>query len=76
MKTNCLNHILSFTLIVPRYIWIWVDVQHKNKEILNTPVLKDRDMLVAGGKDSNLTKIHGKNLLSAVSCNKETVTRE
>ena len=46
------------------FIWLWVAIEPKNKEILGMSISKERNMFVAERFISNLMKIYGKHPLS------------
>ncbi len=48
----------------PQYIWLWVAIDAKSKEILALSVSKERNMLIAGRFIKGLIKTHGKHPVS------------
>ncbi len=46
------------------YIWLWIVIEPKNKEILALTISKERNMLIAERFLSGVVKIHGKHPLS------------
>ncbi len=61
-----LEFIIDETLIKvgPQYIWLWVAIDAKSKEILALSVSKERNMLIAERFIKGLIKIHGKHPVS------------
>ena len=47
------------------YIWLWVAIEQKNKQILALSISKERNMFVAGGFIAGLAKTHGKHAVSS-----------
>ena len=46
------------------YIWLWVAIEQKNKQILALSISKERNMFVAGRFIAGLAKTHGKHAVS------------
>ena len=49
---------------IEEFIWLWVAIESKNKQILGLSISKERNMFVAERFISRLIKIHGKHNIS------------
>ena len=65
-KRNILEFIVDETIIKvgSEYIWLWITIEPKNKEILALTISKERNMLIAERFLSGVVKIHGKHPVS------------
>lgn len=65
-KRKISEYIIDETLIKvgSEYIWLWVAIEPKNKQILALNISKERNMLIAERFISGLVKIHGKHPVS------------
>ena len=60
------EYIIDETLIKvgSQYIWLWVAIEPRNRQILALNISKERNMLIAERFISGLVRIHGKHLVS------------
>ena len=60
------EYIIDETLIKvgSQYIWLWVAIEPKNRQILALNISKERNMLIAERFISGLVRIHGKHPVS------------
>ena len=65
-KKKILEYIVDETLIKigPEYIWIWVAIEPKNKQILALSISKERNMLIAERFLSTIVRDYGKHPVS------------
>ncbi len=65
-KENILEYIVDETLLKvgSAFVWLWVAIEPKNKEILALNISKERNMLIAERFISGLVQIHGKHPVS------------
>ena len=65
-RKNILEYIVDETLIKvgSEYVWLWVAIEPKNKQILALSISKERNMLIAERFISGLVKGHGKHPVS------------
>ena len=65
-KRKILEFIVDETIIKvgSEYIWLWITIEPKNKEILALTISKERNMLIAERFLSGVVKIHGKHPVS------------
>ncbi len=65
-RKKILEHIVDETLLKvgSAFVWLWVAIEPKNKEILALSISKERNMLVAERFISGLAQIHGKHPVS------------
>src|SRR5690606_21594800 len=65
-RRKVLEYIVDETMLKVRseYIWLWVAIEPKNRQILALSISKERNMFVAERYLSNLIKVHGKHPVS------------
>jgi putative transposase len=65
-KRNIVEYIVDETMLKvgPEYIWLWVAIDAKSKEILALSISKERNMFVAERFISDLIKTHGRHPVS------------
>ncbi len=65
-RKRILEYIVDETLIKvgSEYVWLWVAIEPKNKQILALSISKERNMLIAERFISGLVKAHGKHPVS------------